>query len=380
MKQKEKSYKKFYIVLLIITAIMAVLHITSRFFPEVIELVHSRTIYWIISQTISAIFSLFPFSFAEFALIAGVIFIIAFLIYALIKSIINSFKGRKTPFKPLKTWGIAMLCIIMILYSSFVLLCGLNYNRQTFAKTANLEIKESSVEELSELCIYLSEKASRLREMVNTDADGVMTYKNGESVFAAMSRAKKGFDNAGQKYSCLKGFYSSPKPILFSNALSYTFTSGIFIPFTVEANVNTAQPAPELLHTAMHEMAHQRGFAREDEANYIGYLACKSHPDLDYQYSGYFEALTYSMNALYDYDPDKYWEIRENFNEGIEKDMQAIKNFWKQYESPMQEVAETVNNTYLKANNQGDGVHSYGRFVNLLLAEYRARQEAQSLQ
>jgi hypothetical protein len=37
------------------------------------------------------------------------------------------------------------------------------------------------------------------------------------------------------------------------------------------------------------------------------------------------------------------------------------------------EKADAVNNTYLKSNNQEDGVKSYGRMVDLLLAERRTR-------
>ena len=54
--------------------------------------------------------------------------------------------------------------------------------------------------------------------------------------------------------------------------LSYLGISGIFIPFTCEANVNATLPDWEIPFTACHELAHQRGFAREDEANYVGYL------------------------------------------------------------------------------------------------------------
>ena len=80
--------------------------------------------------------------------------------------------------------------------------------------------------------------------------------------------------------------------------MSYTNITGIYSPFTAEANVNVSVPKSTLLFTTMHEMAHQRGFASENEANFIAYLTCIAHPDVDFQYSGYLNALNYVNRAL----------------------------------------------------------------------------------
>jgi hypothetical protein len=120
-------------------------------------------------------------------------------------------------------------------------------------------------------------------------------------------------------------------------------------------------------------MAHQRGFAREDEANFIGYLVCKAHKDVDFQYSGYLLATIYSMNALYKYDIDSYNELTAKYNEGVRRDLQNNSEFWKQFEGPIEEMQEKINDSYLKSNKQADGIYSYGRMVDLLLAEYRSK-------
>ena len=118
-------------------------------------------------------------------------------------------------------------------------------------------------------------------------------------------------------------------------------------------------------------MAHQRGFAREDEANFIAYLVCKSSDYSEFQYSGYLLAAIYSMNALYEYDPDSYKELSAKYSDGVRRDLRYDADFWKQFAGPAEKLQEKVNDTYLKSNKQSDGIHSYGRMVDLLLAEYK---------
>jgi hypothetical protein len=127
--------------------------------------------------------------------------------------------------------------------------------------------------------------------------------------------------------------------------------------------------------TAAHEMAHQRGFAREDEANYIAYVACTMHPDADFQYSGIMLGVIYSMNALADADMDMYKQLVKKYTPQVRKDLVNDNEFWQKYKGKVEEVANNVNNTYLKSNGQQDGVQSYGRMVDLLLAEYREKAD-----
>jgi hypothetical protein len=145
------------------------------------------------------------------------------------------------------------------------------------------------------------------------------------------------------------------------------------MPYTGEANVNTNITDFMLPATAAHEMAHQRGFAREDEANYIAYLTCTLNPDVDFQYSGTMLALIYSANALAGADASSYKELYKTYSEGIRRDLKYDYEFWQKYKGKTQEISNNINNTYLRTNGQKDGVQSYGRMVDLLLAEQRKK-------
>ena len=122
-----------------------------------------------------------------------------------------------------------------------------------------------------------------------------------------------------------------------------------------------------------HELSHLRGFMREDEANFIGYLAFRQSESAEFQYSGVMLALVHSMNSLYSVDQDAFFALAQQYSPGVAMDFQYNNLYWQQFEGAVAEVSSKVNDSYLKANFQSDGVQSYGRMVDLLLADYRSR-------
>ncbi|MGI6562052.1 MAG: DUF3810 domain-containing protein [Clostridia bacterium] len=189
-------------------------------------------------------------------------------------------------------------------------------------------------------------------------------------------RASLGYEEAGVRYPELKGNYGIPKGVFLSRYWSYTGIAGMYFPFTAEANINTNLPHFMLPSVTAHEMAHQRGFAREDEANYIAYLTGRLHPDPDFQYSGVMLALRYTMSTLRKVREDLYMEVLSEYGEGILRDFLAWQDYKEKYEGLINDLTSDINDLYLKANNQEEGIESYGRMVALLLADYRAANEA----
>ena len=122
-------------------------------------------------------------------------------------------------------------------------------------------------------------------------------------------------------------------------------------------------------------MSHLRGFMEEEEANFIAYLACIHSDKKEFQYSGNLLAWIYAMNALYEGDRDIWKSVRTELNVEVEADLEANRDYWKQYEGPVAEVSNKVNDTYLKANGQEDGVRSYDRMVDLLVAYQKKANE-----
>ncbi|TCO79402.1 DUF3810 domain-containing protein [Marinisporobacter balticus] len=363
--KKFKSPYKFMCILLFPISIL--LSYIASFTPLFIEKIYSNYLYRFIGQSLSIIFGFLPFSIFEFMLL----FLLFFIVWKIIGIILKIIK-EKSHRKYLVIHFLTNIFIfISIAYFLFIVLWGLNYYRLPFSKIAKLDVKPASSMELEIVCEDLIDRTNKLRNMVHENKDGIMNLST--SYVDMFNRASKGYEIAIHIYPELSGKYGNPKGVVFSQALSFAGIGGIYSPFTGEANVNIAMPDSILPSTACHEMAHQRGFAREDEANYIAYLACNMHPDVDFQYSGTLLALIHSMNALFRYDPEKYIILHKSYSKGLLQDLSAIKTFWQQYEGPIERASSEINNAYLKSNRQNDGVQSYGRMVDLLIAEYRLK-------
>jgi len=309
-------------------------------------------------ELMSLVTGFFKYSIAEFVFYGHVLAapIVAILL------IIKLFKGGL-----LKSL-LRILQYVSVLYVAFMLLWGFNYNRVSISEIMGFEVKTYSTQELAELAESLIASANTLRVYQLEDSEGVMVSAGSyKEIFA---RAHEGYDAIGKSVKALSGPYGRPKPIFASELMLYTGITGVYFPYTAEANVNVAVPDLLLPATTLHEMAHQRGIAPEDEANFVAYVTALEHPDKDFNYSGTVLALIHTMNALYAQDSELAMTLRKSYSEGLNRDMAYYSKFWKAYEGQTNEVADQVNDTYLKASGEADGVKSYGRMVDLLLGHY----------
>ena len=177
----------------------------------------------------------------------------------------------------------------------------------------------------------------------------------------------------GRTYPSLQGYYPAPKPVLVSEILSRQKLTGIYSPFTIEANYNQDMPAYDLPFTMCHELSHLRGFMQEEEANFIGFLACVSTDDTAFNYSGYLLGWIYATNELYETDYDTFEEVYSRLSDNVKADLSANSSFWNRYDSKVAEVSGQINDHYLKANGQSDGVKSYDRMVDLMITWFRSK-------
>lgn len=364
MKAKRKINSIWFTMLLPIGLILVYV---SQKNPNIVEKFYSSGIYLYLGTFISIVTGILPFSLAEVIVILGIIIIIISIMWIIYKVTIKEIK-----INCMLLFSKKILIIFSIIYFTFNFLWGINYYRLPFSKIANINTRQATIKELESLCNDLISEVNELREKIDLSKKN-RTAENDYRYI--LKNAYKGYEVAKNIYPELGGNYGKPKAVFFSKAMSYMGITGIYFPFTGEANVNIDTPYISLPSTVTHEMAHQRGFAREDEANYIAYITCKFHPDLDFQYSGYILALTHSMNALYSSDREKYIELYEKLSKNVKEDLIGINRYWAKYEGPIERASNKMNNAYLKSNNQKDGVKSYGRMVDLLIAEYRIKKE-----
>ena len=158
---------------------------------------------------------------------------------------------------------------------------------------------------------------------------------------------------------------------MFTGLFSFLGVTGIYNPFTAEANVNMDPPDFLLPATVCHEMAHQAGIAPEDEANYVSFIVCSNHQNPFFQYSGYLMAMRYTMNTLKKNDERTFNELWEKIDNGVKSDLTENRKYWKHFKNPFEKYSDKVYDSYLKANNQKEGIQSYSGIVKYLLNDYR---------
>ena len=321
--------------------------------------------YTALSRTVNRLTSLTPFSVAEAAVCAFLAAAVFFALRFAVRMVRR--KGRRAA-----TAGRFLLnlaCLAGVLLFLFTLACGINYSRYPFARTCGLKVQPSSKAELTALCRSLADDADRQRAGLKTDAHSVMEL--GTDFPQTARTAQKALDALEADYPFLRSGYGAPKPVFFSRALSRCNVTGMFFPFTFEANVNTDVPDYTIPATMCHELTHLRGYMREEEANFVSYLACRKSGSRAFRYSGDMLAFVYASNALYSADAGAADAVLAGLSVGVRRDLAAGSAYWRQFAGPVADVSESVNDRYLKANRQSEGVKSYGRMVDLLLALQR---------
>ena len=334
--------------------------------PAAAEAWFSRGLFHLISRPIAFLTGLVPISLTEVLVILAIpasLTLCALLVLAFIRR-----KGRRLAL--LGTVSLFLVASISFGYAGFLLLHGYNYLREPLSVSTGLVVRDHSTAELEKVAEDLLARCIQTRAGCAEDSRGVMKLPQG--ALTTFDTLWEGVDAVSRFYPVISGPRIRPKPVLLSHEWSYTGIVGMYFPYFVEANVNVDEPASSIPSAAAHEMAHALGFAREDEANFISYLICTHHPSVEVRYSGYLLAFTTCYGALAGRDADAAARIAAGIPASMRRDFAASDAYWKQFEGPVRQISENTNNTYLKANDQKDGVYSYGRMVDLVLAYYDA--------
>ncbi len=330
-------------------------------FPNSIEIVYSRFLYQF--QTIgSLVIGFAPFSVGEIVIPLSLAGMLLWLTVRLCR--IRRFPARFV------ACVLGILSVISVCGARFTFAWGLNYHRATIAQMLRLDVRERPVEELADLMARLASDANFYRALLPEDEYGVFDPGPDAEILQAASDACIAL---GARFSPFDRPFPKAKPLLSSALFSKMGISGVYNPLMSEANVNVDEPKLLLSAHACHELAHMAGFAREDEANFLAFLASRYSEDLHIRYSGTVMALIHAENALYARDMEIYREVRALFSDRLSHDLRDHYNYWHAQEGPVREALEDVNDAYLKSQGEESGIGSYGEMVDLLLAFYDMR-------
>ena len=355
-------YKKRFLAGLL-APLSVLLTLLAHRFPYFTERWFSQGLYPVFTETYGRLFGVLPFSVSQFLVI---IFPVGALIY-LIWEVWNIFIVNWKKFCLRLVANV--FCTVGVLAFLFTIFAGLNYARLEFSDLIGLEITPLPASELFELGETLVRQANELSTQVNRNQYNHMQLTVSNLELAR--QAQTAFRAAAEYYPILSGFVPITKPIIYSRFMSRLRITGIYSPFTMEAHVNVHVPDYHIPATMLHELAHFRGIMREDEANFIAWLVGIKSGNPYFMYSGTMLALSHTLNQIRRISPYNHAVIWSQLNQNVVDDFINNSEYWRQFTGPLADFSNNLNDAYLRANRQEDGVASYGRMVDLLLAYTR---------
>ena len=337
-------------------ALGAVVYIIALFSPEFAD-------FWgrypgsFVRAILAHLTSIFPFSIAEIALIA--LPIVAVILIVII--IRGGFDKIKNPIRVF----VSVLSCISLFFSTFALGFGMGYHGSRLDEKMGIVKKDVSKEELAQTALWLADNINELADEIEFEdkSFSIMPY----SLSQLNKKLLDAYDKLCDKYAFIQRLHSRVKPVILSEPMSYTHITGIYTYFTGEANLNVNFPDYSLPFTAAHELAHQRGIAREDEANFIAFLVCMESDDPYIRYSGYLNLYEFVASPLSSHK-ELYTPIATGLDKRVRYELIAYSEFFEKYRySGVGKVSETINNGYLQSMGT-EGTKSYGMVVDLAVA------------
>ena len=329
-------------------------------FPGQVERIYSTGIFPPVARMLRMLFGWIPFS------IGDLLYILAG-IYCLRKIVVfGRLLLKKQLTRPLLLrimQKIAFVCLCI--YITFNLLWGLNYNRIPMAKQVGLSLSAYSTQNLETV-------AQALVDTLNS------FDSTNQELRSQLETKKVLFREAAQTYALAKEDYppmayatSSIKPSVFSYAGNYIGFSGYYNPFTGEAQTNTTVPAFVQPFVTCHEIGHQLGYAKENEANFAGFLSCRLSRNPAFRYSVYFDMYSYVISEMGRRDSVLAKNFSSRLHQNVQDDYRALRAFFRRYDNPFGSVIWRLYANYLRANQQPSGLHSYNEVVAMLVAFYK---------
>ncbi len=328
--------------------------------PLWIERVYSCDIYITFSKFLRIFFGWIPFSLGDVLYFLAFCWII-WKIIKIVRLVIKKGLTKKIAFQKF----LKIVFLFASIYIIFYLFWGMNYDRKGIAFQLQITLPQYDTADLFMVENILLEKVNSTKTVL------AKSHENYPSTRQLILRAKKCYGEAKQKFPFLTYKRISIKSSLYGTLGNYLGFTGYYNPFTGEAQINTA--VPQVLHPyiATHEIAHQLGYAKENEANFVGYLAAANSDDTLFQYSTYLDLFLYTNREIYYFDSLSSRNMMEKLNPLVMKDLEELKQFNLAHQNFLEPLISWMYGNYLKLNNQPKGLHSYNAVVGMLIAYYK---------
>ncbi|WP_317044341.1 DUF3810 domain-containing protein [Chryseobacterium shigense] len=296
------------------------------------------------------LFSWIPFSFGDLIYILLGIFLLYTLILCFKK------KSRKKAI-------LKLLMAINIFYFVYQICWGMLYFQTPVIKKLSSQ-KEPEMAKAKVLALLYLEKCKATRPSVREDKNGIFIITDLNAVQNEILRQQTQLPKyiSGKEAPQINAF----KPSLFKSVMNFTGILGYYNPFTAEAQYNAELPHTLIPFTSAHESSHQLGFAREQEANFIGYLIGINSKNNDLRYSTEYFTLKSLLRFIVEEDPEFVKNILKEYSPAMKRDRMYERNFVFRHQGLLDDFFGFTNNLFLKSNQQ-EGAVTYSYFIDLLL-------------
>ena len=325
-------------------------------FPFAVERYYSKGLYPYVASLLRILFGWIPFSIGDLLYLFFGIYWLRKLILLIIRLFKKEFSGN--------FWAGVFKQVIfglMVIYIVFNIFWGLNYNRPPMEKEMGISLGSYSTENLRDVLDELKIKLDAIdstSRLYRTDLHRKKTL---------FQEAVETYHSVSQELPELKYNFPSVKPSLYSYLGNYLGFTGYYNPFSGEAQANTTVPTFVQPFTTCHEIGHQLGYAKENEANFAGFLAARSSLNPAFKYSVYFDMYSYTIREMYRRDSITAKELIKQLRPNVREDFKTISQFYKRYENPFEPIIRKLYGKYLKANEQPAGLKSYNEVVAMLI-------------
>jgi len=368
------------IAICVLPAVITGLYYLLRLFPVVMDW-SAMYISAPIRGFLSILSSVYPFSLTEVLITAAIVW----LIYYIVKTVMVT-THRRGKMKILSRRLLPVMVAALYVWGIFCWLWNSGYHAPGFAEKNGFAGGGVAVYELVAVTKLFATRANQTSQFVDRDENG-RYMGNRREMFAASTEV---YRKLAYEFPGLGGKLYQPKSMAYSRLMSRTGYTGMYFALTGEVNINTRMPAPLMPATVAHEHAHQLGIFAEDEANFIGIIACATSGKVVFQYSGYLRGLMYLMSALRDVDIDAWTEISGSLCDEVRMDWQENFDYWESQKKvetgigfldriltsmtkTMSKTVDKVYDGYLKSQRQELGIRSYGACIDLLVEYYITR-------
>ena len=356
--KKTRSNRKKYLWISVILLVIILKLFSLN--ADRVEVLYTSKFYFYFSAILRFLFGWIPFSLGDILyLLAG-----CWLLWKLIKTIKSLFRKQingKIFFRKL----LKLILGFIFIYIIFNIFWGLNYNRKGITSQLRLTKLNYDTSDLRMLQNLLLQKVNSSKMALVNENSCYHTRKN------LFIRAKNCYDEAEKIYPFLQYKNLSVKSSLYGWWGNYLGFTGYYNPFTGEAQVNTTVPKFLQPYIATHEMAHQLGYAKEDAANFAGYLAAVNSSDTLFHYSCYLDLFIYANRELYYFDSVASKHSIDLLIPQVKNDLEEWRQFNLAHKSFIEPAISWMYGNFLKLNEQPKGIRSYNEVISMLIVYYK---------